>query len=79
MSSLLKELTHDCRHSPCVVHALKMRSAWALGNYHTFFKLYRTTPNMGRCLLDMFLERERKTALKTMAKAYVILIRVEGV
>ncbi len=67
----MKELPFDLRCTPCVAHALGMRSAWALGNYHVFFKLYKTTPNMGGCLVDMFVERERKAALKAMAKAYV--------
>ncbi len=68
----MKDLPHTLRYSPCVTHALQLRSAWALGNYHVFFKLYRSTPNMGECLVDMFVERERKAAVKTMAKAYVM-------
>ena len=72
MSTVLLELPSELRHAPCVDHALKMRSAWALGNYHCFFRLYHTTPNVGVCLLNMFVERERTAALKAMAKAYVL-------
>jgi len=71
LSTVLCELTPELCHAPCVAHALKVRSAWALQNYHNFFRLYRTTPNVGACLLDMFVERERVAALKAMAKAYV--------
>lgn len=74
MSSVLKELTSDLHHTPCVAHALRLRTAWGLNNYHSFFRLYRITPNMGGCLVDMFVERERKAALKAMAKAYVFAI-----
>lgn len=72
LSSVMKELPRDLRCSPCVSHALQMRTAWALGNYHVFFKLYRSTPNTGGCLVDMFVERERREAVKAMAKAYVM-------
>jgi len=71
LSTVLCELTPELCHAPCVAHALKVRSAWALQNYHNFFRLYRTTPNVGACLLDMFVKRERVAALKAMAKAYV--------
>ena len=74
ISSVLKELEPGLSSEPCVAHALKLRSSWALGNYHRFFKLYHSAPNMGSCLMDMFVERERKAALKAMAKAYVIVM-----
>ena len=74
MSSVLKELEPGLSSEPCVDHALRLRSSWALGNYHRFFRLYRSAPNMGGSLMDMFVERERKTALKAMAKAYVVVI-----
>lgn len=59
---------------PAVFHALKLRRAWSFGNYNQFFRLYNTTPNYGRHLVNLFLERERKTALKTITKAYVFVL-----
>lgn len=68
---MLKELTSDLRHSPCVDHALRVHYSWFMNNYHQFFKLYRSAPNLSGALIDMFVERERRAALKSMAKAYV--------
>lgn len=68
---MLKELSSDLRHAPCVEHALRVHYAWFLNNYHQFFKLYRSAPNLSGALIDMFVERERKAALKSMTKAYV--------
>jgi hypothetical protein len=55
---------------PAVSHALKLKKAWLLGNYHLFFKLYPSAPHMGTFLLDKFVTRERVSAFKTMMKAY---------
>ncbi|KAL0261759.1 hypothetical protein SLS55_003190 [Diplodia seriata] len=55
---------------PAVKHALDVRSALALGNYHKFFRLYLDTPNMGAYLMDMFIVRERLAALANICKAY---------
>ncbi|KAM0669432.1 hypothetical protein ACQRIT_004569 [Beauveria bassiana] len=53
-----------------IKHALNVRSALALGNYHRFFQLYLDTPNMGAYLMDMFVVRERLAALCNMCRAY---------
>ena len=61
---------------PAVSHALKLKKAWLLGNYHLFFKLYPSAPHMGTFLLDKFVTRERVSAFKTMMKAYVVFVLV---
>ncbi|GFF33763.1 protein scd2/ral3 [Aspergillus udagawae] len=58
------------KRDPAVKHALDVRSALALGNYHRFFQLYLDTPNMGAYLMDMFVDRERLSALTAICKAY---------
>lgn len=67
MTSLSAE---DCQDE-CISHALNVRSAWALSNFHKLFKLYRASPRMSSYLMEWFLPRERKLALKTVIKAYV--------
>ena len=42
-----------------------------MGNYHLFFFLYNTVPNMGGYIMDHFVERERIRALLVMTKSYV--------
>jgi len=45
--------------------------ALSMGNYHLFFSLYNTVPNMGGYIMDHFVERERIRALLVMAKSYI--------
>ncbi|KAL8819206.1 MAG: hypothetical protein Q9223_002314 [Gallowayella weberi] len=70
MNDVLANLTPTEKQDPAVKHALDSRSALALGNYHRFFELYLNTPNMGAYLTDMFVARERLSALSAVCKAY---------
>lgn len=71
MNDALSELTKADKAERAIKHALDVRSALALGNYHRFFQLYLDTPNMGAYLMDMFVARERLAALTAVCKAYV--------
>ncbi|KAK5411164.1 hypothetical protein LTR06_006054 [Exophiala xenobiotica] len=70
MNDVLSDLTPADKKEPSIKHALQVRSALALGNYHKFFKLYLTVPDMGAYLMDMFVERERLAALACLCKSY---------
>ncbi|KAI9865174.1 MAG: hypothetical protein M1813_002494 [Trichoglossum hirsutum] len=70
MNDILADLTPAEKMDPAVKHALDVRSALALGNYHRFFRLYLDTPNMGAYLMDMFIIRERLYALANICRAY---------
>ena len=69
MNDALADVTAADKQDPAVRHALSVRSALALGNYHRFFQLYLDTPNMGAYLMDMFVDRERLSALATICRA----------
>ena len=74
MNDILADLTPAEKKAPAIKHALDSRSALALGNYHKFFQLYLETPNMGAYLMDMFVSRERLSALTNICKAYVFAL-----
>lgn len=74
LTTALARLTKEEKENPAIRHALLIRSAWALSNYHTFFQLYLSAPNMSGYLLDLFVQRERVQALKTMVKSWVVFV-----
>ncbi|AEO66354.1 uncharacterized protein THITE_2114394 [Thermothielavioides terrestris NRRL 8126] len=69
LNNALADLTPAEKQDKAIKHALDVRSALALGNYHRFFQLYNDTPNMGAYLMDMFVGRERLAALCNICKA----------
>ncbi|KAB5540380.1 SAC3/GANP/Nin1/mts3/eIF-3 p25 family-domain-containing protein [Coniochaeta sp. 2T2.1] len=70
LNDVLADLTTAEKKERPIKHALDVRSALALGNYHRFFQLYLDTPHMGGYLMDMFVERERLAAFCNICKAY---------
>lgn len=70
LNDAIADLTTADKDEPAIKHALSVRSALALGNYHKFFQLYLDVPNMGAYLMDMFVKRERLAALANMCRAY---------
>ncbi|KAI4278633.1 MAG: hypothetical protein LQ337_000873 [Flavoplaca oasis] len=79
MNDVLADLTPTEKRHPAVKHALDARSALALGNYHRFFQLYLDTPNMGAYLMDMFVGRERLSALSAVCRGYKPDVRLRFV
>jgi len=68
---LLGELAPSARTDPCVAHALQVREAVALSNWHSFFKLYSNAPNAGAVhMMDNFLTEMRVLALQQISKAF---------
>jgi hypothetical protein len=53
-----------------VAHALQIRQALQLDNYHKFFRLYKTTPNMGAYILDLMIDNWRVLSLQKMCRGY---------
>jgi len=70
LARMLMELSPAQKASPNVRHALDVRGALALNNYHRFFVLLHRAPDMGRYLMAMFADTQRMLALKAMTRAY---------
>lgn len=69
LNDAMADLTAAEKTERPIKHALDVRSALALGNYHKFFQLYMDTPNMGAYLMDMFIVRERLAAMCNICRA----------
>ena len=71
LTTIKATLTPEMRQDECIKHALSIQSAFAIKNYHRFFKLSRGAPKMSGYLIDWFVERVRKDGLKLVVKSYV--------
>lgn len=69
LNDLLATLTPAEKKDKGIKHAMEVRSALNLNNYHRFFRLFAQTPNMGGWLMDMFVKRERLHALCLISRA----------
>lgn len=72
LTSALAELSGDEKSDDCMTFVLKLRTAWSLQNYHRFFQLYLKAPKMSGYLIDWFVGRVRKAALRIIIKSYVM-------
>lgn len=63
------QLTPKQKNDAAVRHALSVSRALVMGNYHSFFELYMSAPNMGAYIMDHFIDRERVKALMVITKA----------
>ncbi|TDH74446.1 hypothetical protein CCR75_006356 [Bremia lactucae] len=70
MYNVLAMVTPTRRVDPVIVHALGVRHAVAMNDYHGFFQLYVDAPNMAGYLMDVMVSTIRLNALRAMCKAY---------
>lgn len=70
LTTIKASLTPEMRSDECIKHALKIQTAFALKNFHRFFKLNKEAPKMSGYLIDWFIERVRKDGLKLIVKSY---------
>ena len=70
LNSCLASLSKELKADEVVHHALAVRSALAVCNFRSFFKLYASAPKMSGYLMDLFVPRIRLEALKRIIKSY---------
>ena len=69
LNQVIKEIKRKYSSNHYLNHLLALRNAWHLSNYVKFFRLYKQCNELSKCLIDLFIERERKLALKIIIKA----------
>eukprot|EP01111_Echinosteliopsis_oligospora_P018823 TRINITY_DN8846_c0_g1_i1.p1 TRINITY_DN8846_c0_g1~~TRINITY_DN8846_c0_g1_i1.p1 ORF type:complete len:508 (+),score=131.02 TRINITY_DN8846_c0_g1_i1:105-1526(+) len=79
LAKALTEIPSSMRKTQAVDHAMLVISALSANNYNKLFKLFPDTPNMGHFFMERIVERTRKTAIKTITKAYRPTIELEFV
>lgn len=76
MYNVLCLLSPQLRQDKAIAHALHVREAVALNDYHQFFKLHSEAPNMSGYLMNAMVTTVRLRALRIMCKAYVKHLRL---
>lgn len=69
IDQVIKEIKQKHPSDANLKHLLEFKQAWLLNNYVKFFKLYKKSNFMNKCLIEQFIERERKQALKIIIKS----------
>jgi hypothetical protein len=63
-------LTEQQCNDPGVNHALNVRHAVQTDNYHRFYRLYKQTPNLGNCILDLMIDNWRLLTVQKLVRVY---------
>ncbi|VDP03037.1 unnamed protein product [Soboliphyme baturini] len=80
INTLLANLAEEAKNDECISFALEVLHAWALDNFCKLFRLQkRGAPKMCSYLMDLFLPRERRRAVKTLLTAYRPFVTVKFV
>eukprot|EP01036_Dinobryon_divergens_P026037 gene26037-34639_t len=75
----MASLTEEHYRDAAVAHALEVRKAVQLDNYHKFFILYKCPPNMGIYIMDLLVDNLRLQALQRICKGYKPQVEVSFV
>ncbi len=70
LAHIMAGMKTEALEDPAVTHAMNIRKAIQQDNYHRFFVLYQTTPNMGNYILDLMIDTWRVQSLQKIVKAY---------
>ncbi|KAJ9074148.1 hypothetical protein DSO57_1009227 [Entomophthora muscae] len=77
INKTLTQLTQQQKSDAAIKHALQLRSAISSLNYVQFFQLYQSAPNLGRFMINHFLERERIRAMCIICTSFRQTITVD--
>lgn len=67
---IMLQLSPEQRKDECIHHALLVRASVAENDYHKFFQLQDTAPNMSDYLMDKIVPSVRRDALQRICRAY---------
>jgi len=66
----IRNMPMDLKSHPYVSHALNLHRALELSDYVSFFRLFATTPNQGKCIVCILRDRMRSRALRVILRSY---------